>query len=244
MRSTRGTRSTRSTKLVLAAMAAASLSLAACQTDDAGDQPAAATVATIDTSHIHVDSAAGEVAHDSAVAPVTGRWITDANVLSLLSIMSSRQIAAADAELQAWRSDTVRAFAASVAREHAELQHSVDSLSERMHVAPIAPALADPITAAMQAQIDSMKQPHAGSLDRAFVREQVASEGMMADYVQQMMGVAERPEVQALLASASTRVGAQIGRARTLQASITAGDSTSSAAAADSAARRAARRKR
>ncbi|MDB4877566.1 MAG: hypothetical protein JWM41_4012 [Gemmatimonadetes bacterium] len=241
-------RSKSSTKIILAAMAAASLSLAACQADESNEQPAGATataaVASTDTSHARVDSAAGDVAHDSVGVPaVSGKWITDANVLSLLSVMSSRQIAAADVELSAWHSDTVRAFAASVAREHAEMQHSVDSLSGRIHVAPIAPALAQPITDTMQAQVDSMKQFRGGALDRAFVREQVASQGLMARYVESMAGVAERPEVQALLASAATRVGTQLARARALQASFAASDSAASAAAADSAARRAARRK-
>ena len=147
-------RSTSSSKLIVGALAAASLSLAACQTDDSTDQPPAATAAAVavkDTSHTHVDSAAGDVARDSTVAAVTGKWITDANILSLLSTMTSRQIAAADAELQAWHSDTVRAFAASVARESAEIQHSVDSVSGRIHLAPIAPALAAQIADTMLA---------------------------------------------------------------------------------------------
>jgi predicted outer membrane protein len=237
-------RSTSTSKIILAAITAVGVSLAACQTDDASDQPAAVAVASHDSVHARVDSAAGEVAPDSVVVPTTtGKWITDANVLSLINAMSAKQIAAADVELSAWHSDTVRAFAASVAREHAEIQHSTDSLSERLHLAPIAPALAESITGTMQAQVDSMKTFHAAGLDRAFVREQAASQSTMAGYLSTMTGVAERPEIQALLASAAARVEAQLGRARALQASFTAADSAASLAAADSAAKRSARRK-
>src|SRR5437016_1180595 len=57
------------------------------------------------------NESAGEVVSDSISKPIKERWITDANILSLLSAMNARQIAAADVELETWHSDTVRAFA-------------------------------------------------------------------------------------------------------------------------------------
>lgn len=237
-------RSISSSKVVIAVLSAIGLTVAgACQKSDRADR-APVVVASADSTAAAVDSAGGEVVDDSAAAPVAGRWLTDANVLSLLGTMNSRQIAAADVELQSWRSDSVRAFASSVAAGHAELQHSVDSLAGRMDIAPIAPALAEQIASTMQAQIDSMKGNRGGMpLDRAFVAQQVAAQGMMADYVRQLSGVAQRPELQALLASASTRIGSQLARARALQRSFAGADS-SKAAAADSAAKVAVRHKR
>ena len=235
-------RSISSSKVAIAVLSAIGLTAAgACQKSDSANRTPV-VVASTDSVPAVVDSAGGEVVDDSAAAPVAGRWLTDANVLSLLGTMNSRQIAAADAELQAWRSDSVRAFASSVAAEHAELQHSVDSVATRMDVAPIAPALAEQISATMQAQIDSMRANRGGlSLDRAFVAQQVAAQGMMADYVRQLSGVAQRPELQALLSSASTRIGLQLARARALQRSFSVADSSS---AADSASKAAARHKR
>jgi predicted outer membrane protein len=236
-------RSNSSSKIVLFALSAIALTVAgACQESGSTDR-APVAVASTDSTTVAVDSAGGEVVNDSAAAPVAGRWLTDANVLSLLGTMNSRQIAAADAELQSWKSDSVRAFASSVAAGNAELQHSVDSLAGRMNIAPIAPALAEQVNATMQARIDSMKVNRGASLDRAFVAQQVAAQAMMADYVSQLSGVAQRPELQALLASASTRIGSQLARARALQRSFGAADS-SSALAADSAAKRAARHTR
>ena len=236
-------RSSSNSRLILAAMALGSFAIAACQTNDAGDQPVSASVTSGDTARVHVDSAAGDVTHDTTGQPVTGKWLTDANVLSLLTTMSAKQIAAADVELQAWRSDSVRAFAASVARDHAGIQHSVDSLALRLRLAPIAPALADPLTTAMQASIDSLKQDHSALLDRAFIRQQITSESLMSDYAEQLAAVAEQPQVQALSASAAARVRAELTRLRAMNAALQMTDSLRIAASADSASKRARRRK-
>jgi predicted outer membrane protein len=194
------------------------------------------------TSNRDRNEAAGEVV--ARTNPDTGspkpvvRWLTDANLLSLVGAMNSRQIAAADAELEAWHVDSVRAFAASVAREHAELQHSVDSLAANLHLTPIAPALTQTISTTMQAQIDSVRRAEGRALDRVFMRQQVASYQFMAGLLGQFAAVAEQPEVQALLSTAKDRSTAQLNHARALQTRLAA---TDSAAAADSAAKRAAK---
>jgi predicted outer membrane protein len=190
------------------------------------------------TSNRDTNEAAGDVilhsSADTASPRPTVRWLTDANLLAMLAVMNSRQIAAADVELEAWHVDSVRAFAALVAREHAELQHSVDSVSERIHIAPIAPALAHTVSSTMQSQIDTLRRTYGRALDRAFMREQVASSQFMADYMGELAAVAERPEVQKLLSSSKDRVNAQLNHARALQTRLAIADST---AAADSAAR-------
>ena len=185
----------------------------------------------------------GEVVGDSASAPSTVHWISDANALSLLGLMNARQLSAADLELSSWHSDTVRAFAVTMARTHADLQHSIDSLVDQIHIAPIAPALAEPLGAQMQSQIDSLRGLGVG-LDRAYVREQVASHELMSENVRQLAGVVERPEIGSLLAGVAARVDSALARARMVDAMLTAADS---AAAADSTSRaeaRAARRRR
>jgi len=197
------------------------------------------SLAACSTSNRDTNEAAGEVilhssVDSSASAKPTVRWLTDANLLALLGVMNARQIAASDVELEAWHVDSVRAFAASVAREHAELQHSVDSVSERIHLTPIAPALAQTISSSMQSQIDLLRRTYGRALDRVFVREQVASDQLMADYIGELAVVAERPEIQGLLSSAKDRVNAELNHARALQTRLAVADST---AAADSVAK-------
>ena len=177
------------------------------------------------------------MAVDSRALMPREKWISDANILSLLSLMNARQINAANVELQSWHSDTVRAFAVSMLRDHADLQHSIDSVADRTHIAPVAPALSQSVSLTMQAQVDSLVG-RGPSLDRAYVHEAVGSHQIMSDYVQQLAAVAERPEVQAVVAGAVSRVSAQLARARMLDSLLTRVDS---ATKADSLARRAAR---
>lgn len=210
---------------------------------------ASAAAAACSTSSRDTNEAAGEVvmrarndAHnDSSDARPAVRWLTDANLLSLFSMMNARQIAAADVELEAWHVDSVRAFAASVAREHAELQHSVDSLSERLHLMPIAPALGQTISATLQSQLDTLRRTYGRALDRAFIRQQVATHQLMTDYVTKFAAVAERPEIQSLFAAAKDSMSAQLSRARTLQMALAIADSVASADSAAKVAKRAGR---
>jgi hypothetical protein len=189
------------------------------------------------TSNRDTHEAGGEVvvsARSDSTAAQPVRWLTDANLLSLLGVMNARQIAAADVELEAWHVDSVRAFAAAVAREHAELQHSADSVAERIHLTPIAPALAQTVSATLQSQIDTLRRSSGRALDRAFVHEQVASYGIMTEYVTELAAVAEHPEMRILLTLEKDSLATQLARARGLQTKLAAADSS---AAADSVAK-------
>lgn len=224
------------TVALLAVIGPVGVSMASCSGDDGIERRPATAAAAASGANAHRDTSesAGEVSVDSSGARPTVRWLTDANVLSLLSVMNYKQIAAADVELESWHLDNVRAFASTMAREHAELQHSIDSLAERIDIAPITPALAQTISAKLQRQIDSLRRSSSRSLDRAYLTQQVASHELMAGYVADLTGVAERPEVRALLGSIGDRVGHQLSRARALRASVVTADSV---AAADSAAK-------
>jgi len=169
---------------------------------------------------VAVDSAGGEVVvgnESTAPAKTSARWVTDANALSLASAVNARAIAAADVELENWHVDTARAFAAAMAREHADLQHSIDSLTERLKMVPVSPALAKQWTSTLQAQIDTIWRAGEIGRDLAFVRQQVNSHQLMSDYFTQLAAVAERPELRALLESAAAKTASQAQRASALQ---------------------------
>jgi predicted outer membrane protein len=183
-------------------------------------------------SKIHEAVAGGDVAPGSAThAPTTAvRWITDANAVAVVSALNAREIASADVELENWHVDTARAFAASMAREHAEFQHSVDSIAQRLNLTPVTPALAKQWTSAMQAQIDTVQRAGSG-LDLAFIRQQATSHQLMADYLSELAAVAERPAWQAFLEAAAANATSQAARARAVQATVAAIDSTRRSAA-------------
>jgi len=174
------------------------------------------------SARIDTGEAGGEVVGEWIDAPVAERWITDANVLALFGAMNARQIVAADVELENWHDEAVRAFAASVARQHAELQHSADSLSARLRITPLAPALTKPWMAVMQAQIDSMRRARESSLDAAFVRQQIASHQLMLERIQQLASSSQHPDMHAMLSDAAKRIALQLDRARSLDSAIAA----------------------
>jgi len=200
-----------------AALIALSISISACG-DDAGRN----------RETTHEATAGGEVVAEPSAAPAapSERWINDANALSLASALNARAIAAADFELENWHVDTARAFAASMAREHADLQHSIDSLTTRLGLTPVSPALAQRWTSAMQAQIDTVRRAGEAGVDLAFVRQQANSHQLMSEYLSQLALVAERPELQSFLESATTKTGLQAARARALLPAVARIDST------------------
>lgn len=213
----------------LAVLTAVLATFVALANGGAAPSEAAGVVAMGDSAH--VDS----TQRDSSV---TVHWLSDANILSLLGAIDARQTALADAELQAWHSDTVRAFATAVAHNAADMQHTADSLATQVRLAPVAPAIQDPIVAQIQPHIDTVTMNHGPQMDRVFLQQTVAVQQLVNDDLTQMSGVATRPEIQALLASAQDRAASQLARAKQIQGMFVVADSIT----ADSLARRAAAR--
>lgn len=214
------------------------VAIAACSKDKAAPPQQAATAAAQRQSK--TAEAAGEVAKDSASPRDNIKWLNDGNVLALLATMNQRQIAAAEAELSTWHVDTVRAFAIALEHDHSAMQHSIDSLVESIHIAPVAPALAGTIRGQMQAQIDSIYQHGGRAFDRAYVMQAVAGHQLMAQYLNQLSTVAEAPAVSTLIGSMTTTVQSQIARGNAMRAFFAAADSVT----ADSVQRAAERRSR
>lgn len=215
--------------------------LAACGTNDTKRPPPIAQSPAGDT--VQPVEVGGEVANaDSTALSDDQVWITDGNVLALLGVMNARQIAAADVELEAWHTDTVRTFASSVAHDHAALQHSVDSLAARLKVAPVVSALVQRIDTSFRVRVDSLRAVEGRPLERAFVHQQVVAESAYAIYADQLTGASTAPELRSLLESAAARARADAGRARSLEAVLVLADSLKKAAVADSIAQAEARR--
>ncbi|HEX4682978.1 MAG TPA: DUF4142 domain-containing protein [Gemmatimonadaceae bacterium] len=198
-------------------------------------------VAMADTGAAPAEAAGSVALSDSAQrdSTATVRWLSDANIISLLGDVDARQVALANAELQAWHSDTVRAYATGVARIHTDLQHSVDSVAAKLRLAAVVPAVQDSLTAALQPAIDTVNGSHGPQMDRVFVRQAIGADQYLADYLSQLGTMTPTPEVQALVDNAQARVASELTRAKQLSAMFVVGDSI----AADSLARRAAARR-
>ena len=221
----------------LVAAFAAVTAIAACSKESQPPkQSAAATPRQARTAE-----AAGEVAKDSAAPRDNIKWLNDANVVAILTTMNQRQVAAADAELSTWHIDTVRAFAASMYREHTALQHSIDSLAEVAKIAPVLPALGASIRGQMQAQIDTIYQHGGRGFDRAYVMQAISGHQLMAQYLGQLSTVAEAPAVSTVIGSMTTTVQSQIARANAMRAMFAVADSITADSVRRAEERRAAR---
>jgi putative membrane protein len=207
--------------------------------DGAARTPASRTIAAPSSAAVE---AGGEVAPDSA-RPVV-RWINDANVLAIAAAMNYKQLAAADAELSTWHVDTVRAFAAAMAREHSAMQRTMDSLAGALQIVPVKPALATLVQLRMQRQIDSIYMHGGRAFDRAFLDQQIASHRLMQDYLGRLAAVAERSALRQVLTTAADSVRSQTARAVELRTMFAKQDSAAADSAAKREARRAARLKR
>jgi predicted outer membrane protein len=152
--------------------------------------------------------------------------------------MSAKQVAAADLELSAWRSDTVRALALSLRGEHLAMQRGVDSLAASLGLRPVPSALNEEVSLAFQAQVDSLAGASGAALDRAYVQEQINSHKLMASYLDQLREVAREPAVRGWVEVADAKVAAQLSRLTTQQSAFAVADSIT----ADSLAQRRARR--
>lgn len=200
--------------------------------------------------------AGGDVIDSDAPADTTpdnenAAWITDANAVALAGLMNARQLAAANLELEAWHTDTIRAYAAAVAHEHAALQHTIDSVAQHLRLAPVVSALGLRIDSAFQRSVDSLRGLRGAPLEHAFVQQQAGAEQAIATYATQLSGAARAPEVQALMEAMANGARSRATRARAFQASLAAADSIKAAQVADSVAaaeerrqERAARRRR
>jgi predicted outer membrane protein len=214
--------------------------IASCANDKQPPPKQASAMPAAAQRSAQASEAAGDVATDSTRPRDNIKWLNDANVIAMLTTMNQRQIAAAEAELSTWHVDTVRAFAISMEHDHTGMQHSIDSLIESAHIAPVAPALAGSIRGQMQAQVDSIYQHGGRGFDRAYVMQAVAGHQLMAQYLNQLSAVADAPAVSTLIGSMTTTVQSQIARANAMRALFAAADS----ATADSVQRAAERRSR
>jgi len=199
------------------ALSSVALCAVACGGNGGSDGPASAGRG--DTA-----SATGDVSSMSA-RPVAGKWLTDGSIVSLIGVLNQHEIAAAGVEFQAWHSDSVRAFAASMIQEHAAMQHSIDSAAAAAGVAPVMPALGLELQDSLKSVVDGLKTLKGAALDRAYLDGEVASHTMLVDYYEELARVAEHPAIVGALANAVATLQLQARRAQLMRSTLAMIDS-------------------
>jgi predicted outer membrane protein len=168
----------------------------------------------------------GEVTLAGDSAPSRVRWIGDENILALTILMNSRIRAAANYELQLWGSDTTRALAAEMSRQHADIRYTLDSIATALNMAPVLPALAADVDSATRRHVDALTAVEGGRpLDRAYVRSQIASHELMIDYLAKFSAAAQRDELRRVIDSINAKLKVHLAQGRALRAQFANADS-------------------
>ena len=228
-------------RCALAALLMVALGSSACGHDEKATTPAAKSPAPSAPAASVNRQAGGEVVLvlDRDSEPVVVKWMGDDNIIALARLLNVRVKAAADYELQQWGSDTTRAFAAEMAREHSAIRYTIDSIAATLGVTPVLPALSAEIDSVTRRHLEMLYVPGGRPLDRAYVNEQIASHEYMLDYLTKFAAAVERPELRTVMDTISAKLKTHLASGRALKAQYVKADSLK--AAADSA-RRARRR--
>jgi hypothetical protein len=165
----------------LAALFLMVLSISACNREKKPTKAAAKSPAPAATAAIFKRQAGGEVAAplDKDSATVAVKWMGDDNIIALARLLNVRVKAAADYELQQWGSDTTRALAEQMAREHAVIRYTIDSLAEALKMTPMLPALGAEIDSVTRQQLTMLYVPVDGRSTGRMWKEQIASHEYM-----------------------------------------------------------------
>jgi hypothetical protein len=112
----------------------------------------------------------GDLAADSV--PVRVAWLNDSSIVFLVRAMQPPAIAAARLQLQSWSDDTTANVAITVARDHAALAATMDSIAGAGRFGGVRPAIADSLLAPYDAQLSSLWGLGARDLGRRFIATQ------------------------------------------------------------------------
>jgi hypothetical protein len=153
---------------------------------------------------------AGDVALDSVTQAVNAHWLTDSNVVALLSVIDSRQMDLAHEELQAWASDTVQMLAVNMLHSYQAQQQSLDSLASALALTGSMPALGVALDTSLQRHTAVLAGLGAARLDSAFLREARVQAAWAAGYFTRLSALATAPELAAFAATAANRATLQL----------------------------------
>jgi hypothetical protein len=191
---------------------------------------AAPGVPGVDTATVIVSTSSGDVAldslaRDSVASDIATRWLSDENILSLFGGLNAHMSATANVELQRWGSDTVRALATQLVREHEVSRMEVDSVARKLHLAEITPAIGPSIDSSFKAQRDTLSWVPTSQLDRAFLDRTTRDHQMFVSYLQELAAGASREDLRLELARIASREALHMARIRGTQLALAAADS-------------------
>jgi hypothetical protein len=175
------------------------------------------------------DSSSGEVTQYALMKNQVG-WFTDSNAVALASMVNSAGQDIARIESQEWRSESMRALASDIIREHSAFQYALDSIAGKLKL----PAQVPAIEAEMKAEYDTVAAAFAAQpvmqRDSNFVDALVKQHARTTTDFAAIAGNVTDPDLRALIANRGILMEqTHVARAQLLAASAARADSTAAA---------------
>lgn len=197
----------------------ASLALGACAKRDnaATDTVATTTTATPATGM----SDTGAMAGGSMSSGSSMSAMSDANILSVISLANSNEIGAGKTAQEKATSASVKSYASDMVKDHTTMQSEADKIAKAINVTPEAPASADQMKAHASAEMDSLKAAAKGNaFDTQYINAQVNDHQMVLDHLQQFQSSAQNAQLKDLITKAIPKVQQHLDRAKQLQSQL------------------------
>jgi len=148
--------------------------------------------------------------------------MSDANILSMISLSNGAEIATSKAAQNNLTNANAKAFASDMIKSHQQMQGQVDQLVTRLNITPQAPPTAE----AMQKMIDSattaLNSARGAAVDTQYMSFQVQAHQRTLNDLQRFETMAQNAEVRALVQKSIPIVREHLQRAQEIQGKMSA----------------------
>jgi putative membrane protein len=188
--------------------------------DTAAMTTAAGTPATgmSDTGSMAAGATTGATAGSSA----NMSNMSDANILSVISMSNSNEIGTSKLAQEKGTSGDVKSYARDMIKDHTAMQGEADKLAQQLKVTPEPPSgLGDEMKNMAMAMSDSLKAAAKGTtFDMQYINGQVQAHQMTLTHLQQFQTSTQNAQLKDLVTKAIPKVQQHLDRAKQLQTAM------------------------
>ena len=198
--------------LVLGAL----LTAAACgkrDNDNATDTAGVPAAATGDTGAM-----GGAMGGDTAAATAAAGPMSDANIVSLITMSNSEEIGDSKVAQTKATNANVKAFANDMVKDHQSLQGQVDKLGTKANITPQEPTTASAEKQRAEQEMTELQNTAKGAdFDKQYIDDQISDHQKTLDNLQRLQNEAQNAELKSLIEKAIPKVQQHLQRAKDIQ---------------------------
>ena len=199
----------------------ATLVLGACAKRDNANSDTTSTTTTTTTPATGM-SDTGAMAGANASGTANTSNMSDANILSVISMANSNEIGTSKLAQTKATSASVKSYANDMVKDHTAMQGEADKVAKAANVTPEAPAgTGDQMKAHASQESDSLKAAAKGSaFDMQYINSQVADHQLVLDHLKQFQTSAQNAQLKDLVTKAIPKVQQHLDNAKKIQSQL------------------------